>query len=227
MNALAEMILMSMLNLIPPGMSKYSRVPVDYCDNQCQKTYICENKTDFRCQPPKFSRALYKEKVKNLTNKGISLNEAEKLAKPLSFTRAETSEEALARYIIIAEAISKVSEQQVKETWSWDQRTLAYMLLTITSYESGFRADVHGGAKRGDCDWAYSDGRRAKPGAKGSSPIPGTCKSVCLGQINFMKSRTILGYTKSELVGIDFASTSRCLTVVAKKLAGARNYCSK
>ncbi len=114
--------------------------------------------------------------------------------------------------------------------WLWSRSDLAFMAATVTNQESGYRADVHGGTGalgRGDCDWRFSDGRVATPFAKGASPVPGTCRSVCLGQINIGNGKTPGGWSANDLVGVDYQSTKRCITSVARTLARARTLCTR
>jgi len=145
---------------------------------------------------------------------GASYEAALDYAKPYSFTRAETYEEGLARYYVIASAARAVSLKmnrpyckslcnKIKEkkeafschktclrttNWRWSRKELEYLTLTVLKLESGYRADVHGGVPpkgRGDCAWKnQKTGKRTAAWAKGALPIMSTCKSVCLGQIN-------------------------------------------
>lgn len=114
--------------------------------------------------------------------------------------------------------------------WLWSQSGLAIMEATVTGQESGYRGDVQGGTGkmgRGDCQWSFPDGRRAAPWTKGAYPIASTCRSVCLGQINVGHGKTPEGYTANDLVGLDYQSTERCLTVVAHVLAKSRLLCTR
>jgi len=251
MSTLTVSILASMLNVTPPGGSMYSYVPLKYCDETCQTTPLCDNKANWRCQKPKFRRELYEEFLTEF-QKYMPLKEAQEEARFRSYTRPETKEEGFARYLMIARAISSVSENSTRhlckqtctdedtlETchkecnssapWIWKRTELAYMMMTIASQESGFRADVHGGIGmgRGDCAWKYPDGRPAAPGATGARRDSSTCKSVCLGQINVGSGTTSEGWTADDLVGLDYESTKRCMTVTARILAQSRMLCTR
>ncbi len=113
--------------------------------------------------------------------------------------------------------------------WLWSRKESIYMNLTAAKEESGFRADVHGGtgpAGKGDCKWAYEDGRPAPPWSKNAHRIPGSCKSVCLGQINIGTGAIMpWGWTADDLIGVDLASTERCFTVITKIMSLSKNQC--
>lgn len=114
--------------------------------------------------------------------------------------------------------------------WRWSPVELQNMILTVSKYESGFRRDVHSGqgvASRGDCEWKdRSTGKWAKPGSSNAFMIAGSCRSVCLGQINIGKGTTPEGWTADDLVGLDYDSTKRCLTRAGTILAIQRNRCT-
>jgi hypothetical protein len=131
-----------------------------------------------------------------------------------------------------ADADAKSCHQQcIKNApWLWSRADLAFMIATVTDQESGFRADVHGGTGtlgRGDCEWKFSDGRKAAPFAKGAAPVAGTCRSVCLGQINIGTGKTPGGWSADDLVGLDYQSTKRCVTAVARVLSRSRTLCTR
>lgn len=261
---LIKTIMATMISIVPPGYSVYSRVPIPVCDETCQTTRLCEEPI-WRCEPPKFQPDVFYLKLAEFKAQGMTEEEASEKARPISFSRPETKAEALVRYAIIAEAIANVTRRltyhmckstcvenlqcvdkkeckdEVAEChnscsktalWRWRRKELIHSILIVTGQESGFRGDVHGGVGtegRGDCDWKYPDDRKAKPFAKGASPIPGTCRSVCLGQINLGNGG--LGtagpekWTADDLVGVDLASTERCITQTARTLAMARLGC--
>ena len=268
----AQQILAVLINLISPGKTIYSRVPIDVCDEQCQKTPLCDNISDWKCKSPQFEKKLYEKLLLNYTTE--SVDEAMKIARFRSFTRPETYEEGLVRYAIIAQAIANISqsatrhlclqkckdiaattcdessaetlekckEQSPKDyitcsnacktnaPWSWSRAELALMTAVVINQESGFRADVHGGTGslgRGDCTWKYSNGKKAAAFAKNAKPDPSTCRSYCLGQINIGTGKTSRGWAANDLVGIDLASTERCVTTVADYLSRSRNLCTK
>jgi hypothetical protein len=117
----------------------------------------------------------------------------------------------------------------IDSPWLWTRKEIAYMGLTVLKEESGFRADVHGGtgpAGKGDCKWAYENGAPAPAWAKNAHRVPGTCKSVCLGQINIGEG-TIMpwGWTADDLIGVDLASTKRCFSAVTKIMSLSKNQC--
>lgn len=240
MDNFVEIILATLISIVSPGQSIYSQVAIDYCDEICQETPLCANPHDWRCKPPKFNKAIYDKKLEEYSPKE---------AKARSYTRPETYDEGIVRYAIIAQAISDVSESSTLNLckqkctdeqchkdcmrtalWKGSRKELAFMIATVASQESGFRADVHGGtgsAGRGDCKYQYPDGTPAQPFAKGAIPIAGTCKSVCLGQINIGNGTTSQGWKAADLVGIDLESTKRCFTVVAQNLSRSRSYCNR
>lgn len=252
MTQFAQYILAMMLALISPGQSTYSRVALQSCDAQCQKTPLCANKHSWFCKPPVFDQQLYNNAFQMLKSQGLSDKAANEAAKLKSFTRPETYEEGLARYVVIAQAIADVSEENTRHIcnercknkssvachqsctktspWLWSRADLALAIATVTNQESGYRADVHGGVGtmgRGDCRWRFSNGKPASPYAKGAAPVSGSCRSVCLGQINLGKGTTPGGFKAGDLVGVDYGSTKRCLTVVARYLSRSRLYCTR
>jgi hypothetical protein len=121
--------------------------------------------------------------------------------------------------------------------WRWRRMEAIYSVLTIFSKESGFRADVHGGTGShglGDCAWKYPDthptkgGKRAAAWAKGANPVKKTCRSFCMGQINLgPKGKTRRGLSGADLVGIDLASTARCVEQTLRELSRSRLTCRK
>lgn len=254
---LAQAVLSGMLSLIPPGKTIYSQSLIEKCDVTCQMTPICPDPS-LLCLPPKFSQEHF--------NLQLDLSRKEKLTpeqwtdyesevRLASFVRAETYEEGLRRYAVIAEAISKTTQnlawrnvnKQCKEEcsnapnskpcnecrtvrpWTGSDKELATALVTIFNYESGFRKDVHSGVGplgRGDCKWMdVVTKKHAAPFAKGATPIKGTCRSVCLGQINIGPD-VKFGYKADDLVGTDLDSTMRCAEVAGRMLSQARARCS-
>ena len=124
--------------------------------------------------------------------------------------RDEPERKVLDRYAVIAEAVWSVSD---------GDRELAAYLLTIIRFESAFWRSVHSGKLGGDC--IYDDKRR---------PVPGTCRSWCLVQINIgrgsSKGRSLFTkYTREQLVGLGAASTRRCVETGAAYVTFARNRC--
>jgi len=266
-------LVLSLVNAISPGKSMYSRVEIPYCDASCQDTLLCENEHDWRCKKPKFEKYLYNRNLSDFMDERRSnphrwanYKELEAEAKAQSFTRPETYEEALERYVIIAKAAYDVSRElsiraakdpklvkfckseakqgrtpdkcralKSSRPWRWAPNQLMYMMITVAIYESGLRRDVHSGegfASRGDCQWEYNKGhpkfgQRAPAWAKNAHRIPGTCRSVCLGQINLGQGKTPNGWTADDLVGIDYDSTRRCFIVSGRHLAVHRLRCSR
>jgi len=113
--------------------------------------------------------------------------------------------------------------------WLWTRKESVYMAITAAEEESGFRADVHGGtgpAGKGDCKWEHEDGTPAPAWSKNAHRVPGSCKSVCLGQIN-IGTGTVSpwGWTADDLIGVDLASTERCFTVITKTMSLSKNQC--
>ena len=240
-NPLVSMILATLLSLMTPGNTVFSQTNIPICDEQCQQTKLCDNENYWQCKKPVFSKELYLEYTKQFDD-----NEA----RIRSFTRPETYDEGLVRYLIIAEAIDNVSKKvtlnscrndcgdsveckhdcNTSAIWSWKQKDLALMMSVSANQESGFRSDVQGGTGdygRGDCQWKYADGSYAPPFAKKAVPVKDTCMSVCLGQIRIGKSSTINDWKADDLIGIDLTSTEKCMTVVATYLAKSRTLCTK
>jgi hypothetical protein len=134
-----------------------------------------------------------------------------------TFLRLENYAEGVRRYHDIAEVIDEVA--QGTSTWRGAETELKRLLVTVVFHESGFRRDVHAGSVRGDCDYRVVAGLR--------EPIPGSCRSHCLGQIYLQPNeRTARGYSADELVGLDQASTKRCLQTVADRLGKANRSCT-
>lgn len=252
MKLLAEELLAAMLSISPPGYSVHSQVQIPYCNEDCQKTYLCDNTQDFRCQPPKLNNKLFEEiREKLFLNKlnsnheftMIDITKLNKKAEYQSFTRPETYEEGLVRYRIIAEALANASKFSTNAIciakcqssdrackkkcskiapWKHDQRSLAFSTMIKMSFESHFRSDVHGGQKRGDCAWRMKNGKIARPNTPGAKFI---CKAVCLGQKQLVNKDPVTGYSPNDLVGIDYASTYRCSITIMRHLAFSREYC--
>jgi hypothetical protein len=226
MTPLQQAILASALALQTPGKSIYSRVPLENCDSTCQTTPVC-NEPTLLCAAPEYSKSYQK------------------------WTVPETYEEGLKRYKIIAEAATNVAERmtynicknncsendqdckkdcEYTNPWKWESKQLAYMILVVAKHEAGLRRDVHSGigsAARGDCKWKDKrTGKPAAPFSKGAAPVAGTCRSVCLMQINIGNGKTVEGWSADDLVGLDLASTERCFTVGARYLAQHRSLCT-
>jgi hypothetical protein len=102
-----EKIVAAMVALQPPGQSIYSQTVVEK-----NSPPGCDNQYSLLCAKPKWS------------------------AVRKAWVRPETKAEGLARYRIIAEAVSK----QVDPA----------KILTVMYHESGFREDVHNGFAKGD-----------------------------------------------------------------------------
>lgn len=244
----AQMILAAMLSLTPPGKSVYSRTTIQICDAECQTRRVCED-SSMLCDRPKFDQDVFAIFVK----KSLGINSDE--MRLHSFTRTENYEEGLLRYGIITEAIRQVSSElawgnsskscqdscknfanydQCKlcissHPWTGTSAQLALALVVVLHEESGYRKDVHTGVgihSRGDCEWRDTTTHRpAVAFAKGAAPVAGSCRSVCLGQIN-IGTGVKFGYKAEDLVGEDFDSTKRCVIASAKTLANARKTCS-
>ncbi len=112
--------------------------------------------------------------------------------------------------------------------WLGSSTELQAALTTIMFRESGFRQDVHSGTGplgRGDCEWADKNTqKKVKAFSKNAAPIPGTCKSVCLAQIN-IGNGIKYGYRAEDLMGTDLASTKKCAEVSARMLSSFRTQC--
>lgn len=120
----------------------------------------------------------------------------------------EKKADAVLRYSQIAEIIDSVSTKHPK--WPGSKTDLVHHLLTVARHESSFTRDVHDGSHRGDCDWS------------------GYCKSSCLGQILVGRGRSrFTKYKHRDLVGLDKASTSRCIETMAAYLSASKSFCLK
>lgn len=192
-----EYILAAMLMLATPGRSIYSQVRVDE-----HAAAPCDEPNSLLCQPPRFSAAHG------------------------SFVVVEGYQQGLERYAQIA----RVTDRVLRRGWKTPQKYLWRYAVTVMFHESGFRRDVHegiGSAARGDCRWAYPDGRRAAPRAKGSRRIEGSCRSHCLAQILLEgRMRSSQGYGPKDLVGLDDAATERCVEVAVHHLDRCYRYCA-
>lgn len=115
------------------------------------------------------------------------------------YVRVETYEEGLARYWTIAQATRDAAQ---------GKRWLIRYMLASMRYESGFRRDVHAGAAKGDRN-----------------------RSWCLGQLMFgtngERYLSKYGWKVKDLVGVDYAPTRRCLTIMAHYFTRAKNYCDR
>jgi hypothetical protein len=210
---LHKALLAMMVAIAPPGTSAYSVVPEPSCGTEPGKP-TCD-----LTPPPRWSPHFK------------------------SFVRKETKEEALRRYLLIAQVIEKTAVAMTTPTkradgteeiapWPWPASELAQALVTIASHESGFRRDVHSGvgpSALGDCVYWDLQGRRVSlEHARALGNVARTsCRSMCLMQINtggLDKAR--FGYTGREMVGIDEASTERCFAAGAKAFAEARARCA-
>lgn len=230
---------------------------IENCDSQCQATPVCTNPS-LLCSPPKFSQEIYDMKLDLSKKDQMSISEWGKYEERIrnsSFTRAETYEEGLQRYVTIAKAIEGVSTKitwgkvnpkckdecsvapnsancklcRGARPWTGSEKDLATSIVTIFMYEGGFRQDVQSGIgplSRGDCKWEnVTTHKRVPSNSKGAHPIKSTCRSVCLAQINIGPDIKF-GYRAEDLVGQDLESTMRCAEVAGRMLAQARNRCS-
>ena len=257
-----QVVLAAMLSLTPPGKSAYSRTFFEVCDETCQQKTFCELPS-FMCDLPKFSQYAFEDKIRKALMQGLhddGLNAYKVLARSSSWSRAETYEEGLSRYLVIAQAIAETAEDMswrkgTNDTckavcdptralrseecldcvsahpWIGTERELATALVVVMNEESGFRQDVHSGigaTARGDCSWR--DKTSHKPAgafAPGAEPISGTCKSVCLAQINLGRpDGTKFGYSADDLVGTGLESTKRCASASVRILSSSRFKCS-
>lgn len=134
-----------------------------------------------------------------------------------AWTITEQADAGLKRYKTISKAIAAETKSA----------TVGRYLVAAFYHESGFREDIHAGigsAARGDCKWT---GKRIGKGKR----IPGTCRSVCLGQMLFdppHRSIRVGGkrYKQSDLVGTDLQSTRRCARVSSTLIRRALKRCS-
>jgi hypothetical protein len=197
-----DIILATALALVPPGQSAYSVVPLPECGGPVLR--IADLGTDpapAACSAP-----------------GVAWSSHHG-----ALARQETADEGRSRYETIARALDAVSLEATSSAegerplWPWPRRELVAGLLTIARHESGFRRDVHEGvgpAALGDCSRGRDGVRR--------------CRSVCLVQVQTggLDGRRG-GWLGRDLVGLDLASTSRCLRAGAELLARSRWSCAR
>lgn len=132
-----------------------------------------------------------------------------------AWVRVETADEARKRWAMVSGVIFEVTEKRPE---------LAPYVIATMSHESHGRADVHAGigpAARGDC--------KMKKGADGKARcIPGSARAGCLMQVlrrnPTRRGKRIVyltkrGYTWSSLMGLDRASTRRCIETGTDALA--------
>jgi hypothetical protein len=190
-----EGMLVLLLSLQAPGRSPHARILLSDCDESCQATPVCAEPV-MACQAPKWS------------------------GRDRAFYRYENWQEGVRRYAMIAETTVTVAAASKRQgRWLGSQDSLERLLATVMAHESGLRRDVHEGRTRGDCDYTTIGGVRRM--------IEGSCRSHCLGQVQVPphQGRTPRGYTPDDLVGLDPASTQRCLETVSDVLAGAHKAC--
>lgn len=159
-----------------------------------------------------------------------------------AWVRKETREEALRRYLTIAQAIEKVAVAMTTPgkradgaeeppPWPWTVKELAQALVTIAYHESSFRRDVHigfGPAALGDCTyWDHTGQRVSAERARKLGVVRSSCQSVCLVQINTGGlERARFGFLGKEMVGLDETSTERCFAAGARAFVEARTRCA-
>lgn len=226
-------LLSAMINMVPPGASDYSRVMLPYCDEKCQTEKICNDPTKHTCKKPQFEQWYYDKLISEQYS--IFGEKAEKYRgefKYQSFSRAESYEEGLLRYLTIAQSVHEIGEDAVNHGWVWNKDQLKYMLLTVARGESSFRRDIHSGHgkwSRGDC--AYFKQTTGKKTYKTDPEGVRVCRSVCLGQIkldmyNGEQVKTKEGWSAKDLVGTDLESTKRCFSVSARYMSSHRKWCA-
>lgn len=201
-----------MIYMIGPGNSHYSRVMLPYCDEKCQEERLCDS-PNLKCKEPEFEEWHYNKLIENYKLRfGEAFDEAmEKDAKKRSFSRVETTEEGLLRYLTIAQAAFEVSREltmnsadrelykecklwikrpdgtectnlRKRKPWKWRGDELTFLLIALAKHEGSFRRDVHSG----DDEFARGDCGYYKDGKRVSSKDPEAeriCRSVCLMQI--------------------------------------------
>lgn len=207
-------LLSEMINMVPPGQSHYSRVMLPYCDEVCQESRVCKE-PGIICDKPQFEEWQFEEMKKNL-GKYYS-PDMDPVLKEQSYSRAETYEEGLVRYLTIAQAAYEVSIEKTmtseerkiyytecgkwnkseqcsnlrsEKPWKWGGDELAFGLITIANHESSFRRDVHSGngeLAMGDCIYV-KNGQRTHKNDPGAKRV---CRSACLNQIKFQFNENI------------------------------------
>ena len=209
---LSTMILAMMITLAPPGQSASSVIVEPSCG-------AAPGKPECDVRPAPTWSPFYK-----------------------GFVRRENKDEALKRYVLIAQAIEKISVAmttapkrddgtQAPPPWPGSAEDLAKALVTIAHHESSFRRDVHSGVgpfALGDCAYWDRMGKRVPVSMARKLGVVGTnCQSVCLMQLNTGGlERSRFGFQGKEMVGIDQASTEKCFAAGAKALTEARARCA-
>jgi hypothetical protein len=207
-------ILAAMIWLQAPGQSLYSQVPVDassppavtdtvngvrayrLLDREEDRPFACTQRGNPACSQP-----LERDQLYNLVRIGKA------------HTRAETYDEGVVRYAMIARVIAEVAEDEKR--WSYPPGQLWRYLVTIAFHESGFRRDIHAGRGRaalGDC--------RSRRGPKGPVRIAGSCRSHGLFQTLFSSPKRTkhFGFGAEQVIGVDRAATKRATVVAASAL---------
>lgn len=233
MNQYVEALLAGMISIMPPGFSMYSQVPIAYCDEHCQETKLCDDPSKWRCRKPRLDYVVWQDMTTDLVdNLNMPFEEAREKAKFISYTRPETYDEGLVRYVIIATTLwdeslrmnqpyckSQCNQQKFENekehyachkscrkasSWRWSRKELAWLTMVVYGKESGFRADVHGGVTpQGLGDCTWKrKGRWAKAASPGAHPILSTCRSFCLGQANVGR-RGYVTYNGNRWSGFD------------------------
>jgi hypothetical protein len=214
----AHALLAVLLHAQTPGRSAHAKIVLESCDEVCQATPVCSEPV-LSCRPPEWSAVRRR------------------------FVRFETFAEGARRYALLADAIVAVAARMAwaaddacppprhgdggdgacaarhrERPWSGTARQLELFLATVMAHESTLRRDVHEGTTRGDCDHAVIEGRRQL--------VVGSCRSHCLGQVRVLPGdRTARGYSADDIVGLDRASTERCIETMVDYLSTAHELC--
>jgi hypothetical protein len=128
-----------------------------------------------------------------------------------------------------------------KRIWKKSTEQLVWSLFTVSTFESGWRADVQAGtgwAGRGDCEWSTTveleDGtevqRKVRAWTDGAAPVVSTCRSFGLTQVMFGNPpRTMSAwntqYTYDQVMGLDAGSTYASLNLAARYLSMGERGC--
>lgn len=217
-----QLILTAMLFLQAPGKSIYSMVPTTedgtfavLAETNGTTAYVllpdgadepnqCRQQGNIACYKPRHRDVIYN---------GFNIR--------TEWMRAETYNEGVKRYAVIAHAIDDVMEEG---EWKFPAGQLWRYLLAIAYHESGFRRDIHtgiGSAALGDCKW-----RKLKNGKR--EMVKGTCRSHGLFQSLFRKPRQtkLFGFGARDIIGDDLETTKLAVLVATKHLDRLYRFCT-
>lgn len=226
------MLLSSMISMSAPGNSVFSRVMLESCDTECQTQRLCDEGFSWKCDPPKFEKWRHKELLDQLLEGGdepTGENYVESM-KQFAFSRPETYEEGLERYVVIAQAAYEISRERSANTadeedkkycngwsnysserctearkarpWKWAPDELMYLLTITAQFESGFRRDVHSGLGESAKGDCSWYFADGRPARPMAKGAERVCKSNCLNQIKLEVVRAARGDKRGQMLTV-------------------------